>query len=107
MTNHTPTTRDVAVFAAKHGIAVDVHGEDGKWLVGLDTVTVSDSARFFVRKDGESDFESFEVGAVNSHQALCDALSALIADHETNDVIRAVSADAVNTAREALNQAKS
>lgn len=57
------TLEELAVVAAKSGLAVDIISEEDRWVTGLDHEASrrSDTAVFFVRKEGEASVTKVEV----------------------------------------------
>jgi len=53
------------MIAAKNGMQVDIHDQDGRWMTGLDheacRAREDGRAVFFVRKDGEPQCATVEV----------------------------------------------
>lgn len=111
MTTHTPLPWKA------HGCAVYQADDwrEGKNLGGQKIVGLEDDA--YPTNQNIANAELI-VRAVNSHQALCDALKAVVAaltqpvqtsglrEPTTCDILRGDATFAVNTARQALNQAK-
>lgn len=117
MTNHTPTPWHVeicrqhgenfdTILIRGHGKQADAINEDNQTLACL------------TGRENAAANAAFIVRAVNSHQHLVEALKAIVAaltqpvqtsglrEPTTCDILRGDARFAVNTARQALNQAK-